>query len=145
MGFFGQYSNSIDAKGRIIVPLKLRENLGEKFMITKGFDGCVYLMTNDSFEKLTQNLENASLTEKAARDISRYFYGGAAEGEFDAQGRINIPPSLREYAGLKKDLVTMGTGHRIEIWDKENFKAYSEDNLNSDKITETAETANLKL
>ena len=116
--FMGQYQHSIDAKGRLIVPAKFREGLGEHFVVTKGLDNCLFAYPQDELKQLP-------LTNTGARKFVRFFFAGAVECELDNQGRIMVPPHLREYAGLKKEVVSIGVNNRIEIWNKESWNDYS--------------------
>ena len=115
----GEYSHSLDAKGRIIIPSRLREELGERFVICKGMDGCLSAYPMEGWEKLAGKLQALPLTNKAARKFSRYVLAGAAEVELDKQGRALLPQNLREAAKLEKDVVLCGVGDRLEIWSKE--------------------------
>lgn len=119
--FRGEYFHTIDAKGRIMIPVKVRENLGEDFVVTKGFDRCLWIFESARWEKIEQEVEDMPLTVEEARQISRFIFGGARDGELDKQGRLLIPPNLRDYADLKKDVVLTGVGSRLEIWDKEKY------------------------
>lgn len=134
--FSGEYLNSIDAKGRMIVPSKLRDGLGDKFMVTKGLEKCVLLMTMDNFEKIADKIMQSSLTNIDAQALARFFIGGAVEGEFDSQGRILMPQNLREYAGMVKEIKTIGILNRIEIWDKTIYEEYSNLNFTPDAFKE---------
>ena len=116
--FMGEYSHTIDAKGRIIVPAKFRESLGDNFVVTKGLDNCLFVYTSEDWRKFEEKLRTLPLTNKDARKFTRFFLAGAAEMEIDKQGRILIPSVLREFAALEKDVVLVGVGSRIEIWDK---------------------------
>lgn len=120
--FMGEYNHSIDSKGRLIIPSKLREDLGESFVITKGLDGCLFIYTEKEWENIENKFREMPLTTKDARKFSRFFFAGAAKMETDKQGRILIPNSLREFALLKKDVVLVGVLDRVEIWDKDNWK-----------------------
>ncbi|MBE5906394.1 MAG: division/cell wall cluster transcriptional repressor MraZ [Lachnospiraceae bacterium] len=119
--FMGEYNHSIDAKGRVIVPSKFREQLKDEFVITKGFDGCLYGYTMEEWANIEEKFKTVTLTSKDARKFLRFFFSGAATCEVDKQGRILIPTNLREYAGLEKDIVTAGVFSRIEIWSKERW------------------------
>lgn len=130
----GEYQHSIDAKGRLIFPIKLREELGERFVIFKGLDNCLWVYSNDDWDAFEQKI--AALPAKA-RKMQR-FYSANFECEPDAQGRIVIPTSLREYAGLTKDVVVVGIQNRAEIWDSDAWKQYNSD-LSSDDIAELME------
>lgn len=119
--FIGQYSHSIDSKGRINIPSKYREELGEKFYITKGMDECLVIYRSEDFYALLEKLEKLSSTNKSARDYVRSCAIAAAECIPDKNGRIVISPSHRQYAGLEKDIVSAGVIGRIEIWDSKKF------------------------
>ncbi len=128
--FYGEYSHSIDAKGRTIVPSKLREALGDHFMITKGMDGCLMAYDMTAWEEFAVKLkELPTMTNKNARQFARHFGGSAVELECDSQGRVLIPANLRSFAGMSKEAVFLGLGDRIEIWSKEKYEtdATSED------------------
>lgn len=120
--FMGEYNHSIDSKGRLIIPSKLREDLGESFVITKGLDGCLFIYTEKEWENIENKFREMPLTTKDARKFSRFFFAGAAKMETDKQGRILIPNSLREFALLKKDVVLVGVLDRVEIWNKDNWE-----------------------
>lgn len=129
--FMGEYSHTIDAKGRIIVPAKFRESLGDNIVVTKGLDNCLFVYTSEDWRKFEEKLRTLPLTNKDARKFTRFFLAGAAEMEIDKQGRILIPSVLREFAALEKDVVLVGVGSRIEIWDKarwnESISIYDDD------------------
>ena len=133
----GEYEHSLDAKGRLIMPSKLRESIGEKFIVTKGLDGCLFGFSKQEWTNFEEKLKTLPLTNKNARDFVRFFLSGATECEIDKQGRFLIVANLREYASMKKDVVIIGVGTRIEIWDKEKWKNYSsEENISADDIAE---------
>lgn len=125
--FMGEYSHSVDAKGRIIIPSRYREELGEKFVITKGMDGCLFALPEESFCKLTDELKNLPLSVKDSRTLVRHFAGAAADGELDKQGRVLIPAKLREHAGIDKDVILVGVLDKIEIWSKERWETEGDD------------------
>lgn len=114
--FLGEYQHSIDEKGRIIMPARFREQLGATFIITRGLDGCLFVYGAAEWEKLSEEVQSLPLAKKDARAFSRMLFSGAAEVECDKQGRVMIPPNLREYAGLERDVVSIGVSGRIEIW-----------------------------
>ena len=116
--FMGEYSHSIDEKGRLIIPSRFREELGNRFVLTRGLDGCLCVYPDAEWNKLEEKLRSLPLTNKNARTITRFLVSGAAQCELDKQGRILVPAALREYAGLVKDVVLTGNLERIEIWDK---------------------------
>lgn len=119
--FKGEYNHSVDAKGRIIVPAKFREILGDVFVVTKGLDGCLFVYPNSEWENIENKFREIPLTTKDARKFSRFFFAGAADCEVDKQGRVLIPSVLREFAGLQKEVVLVGVLNRIEIWSKERW------------------------
>jgi len=120
--FMGEYNHTIDAKGRLIVPSKFRESLGDEFVVTKGFDGCLYVFDDEEWAALEAKIKTLPLTNKEARQFARFFLAGAASVEVDKQGRILLPGVLREFADLSKDVTLVGVGTRIEIWDKARYE-----------------------
>jgi len=120
--FMGEYNHTIDAKGRLIVPSKFREKLGEEFVVTKGLDDCLFVYPLDEWAHIEEAFRKVPLTNKKARDFVRFFFAGAASCEVDKQGRILLPPSLRAYAGMEKEIVSAGVLNRVEIWDKEKWE-----------------------
>lgn len=135
--FIGEYEHSIDNKGRITMPVKLKTEIGEKFVITKGLDGCLFVYSQEEWTNFEEKLKTLPLTNKNARDFVRFFLSGAIECELDKQGRFLITSNLREYAILEKDIVIIGVGTRLEIWNREKWKKYSSDeNISADEIAE---------
>lgn len=124
--FMGEYSHSIDAKGRLIVPSKFREQLGNEFVVTKGLDGCLFVYSNAEWQRIEENLREKPLTSKDARMFVRFFFAGAASCEVDKQGRILLPANLREYAGIDRDVVSLGVYSRVEIWSKERYMEHND-------------------
>lgn len=120
--FMGEYNHTIDAKGRLIIPSRLREALGEEFVITKGLDGCLFAYTKEEWSVFEEKLGALPLTNSNARKFSRFFLAGAAIAEVDRQGRILIPPVLREFAALEKEVVLVGVSRRVEIWSRERWE-----------------------
>jgi len=133
--FMGEYNHTIDAKGRLIVPSKFREQLGNEFVITKGLDGCLFVYSNEEWQNIENSFRDKPLTSKDARKFMRFFFAGACSCEVDKQGRILIPAVLREFADITKDAVLVGVGGRIEIWSKEKWT----DNGDYDDMDEIAE------
>lgn len=133
--FVGEYNHTIDTKGRVIVPAKFRDDLGTNFMVTKGLDNCLFVFPMDEWNRFEEKLQNLPVANKNARKFSRFFLAGASAMEADKQGRILLPASLREFAGLEKDVVMVGVGSRAEIWSKENWIA----NNTYDDMDEVAE------
>jgi MraZ protein len=117
----GEYNHTIDTKGRLIVPSKFREQVGNTFVITKGLDGCLFVYSNEESKTIEESFRNKPLTSKDARKFTRFFFAGACDCEVDKQGRILIPSNLREYAGIEKDVVSVGVLNRVEIWSKEKW------------------------
>lgn len=120
--FMGEFNHSIDAKGRIIVPAKFREDLGEEFVVTLGLDGCLFLYPDSEWREFVEQLKHLP-GNRQARQLQRYFLAGATTCEVDKQGRILIPAKLREHAKLEKDVVFVGVLGKIEIWSKELWDA----------------------
>ena len=131
----GEYEHSLDAKGRLIMPAKLRTDMGEKFIITKGLDGCLFVFSQNEWSNFESKLKELPLTNKNARDFVRFFLSGATECEIDKQGRFLIPSNLRTAAGLEKEAVIIGVGTRLEIWDKATWQKCDE-NISADEIAE---------
>ena len=133
----GEFEHNLDAKGRMIMPAKIRYDVGDTFVITKGLDGCLFGFSMNEWNNFEEKLKTLPLTNKNARDFVRFFLSGAVEAEVDKQGRFLIPANLREYAGLTKETIITGVGTRIEIWDKDKWKTYnSDENLSADEIAE---------
>jgi len=140
--FMSEYNHTVDAKGRLIIPSKFREALGEEFVVSKGLDGCLFVYTNDAWNAFNKTLTELPTNYKDIRNITRYFMAGAATVELDKQGRILLPAKLREFAELEKDVVLVGVGNRIEIWSKEKWDAVNMD-VNMDDIEATMERLGL--
>nr|WP_318683596.1 division/cell wall cluster transcriptional repressor MraZ [uncultured Acetatifactor sp.] len=125
--FMSEYNHTIDPKGRLIIPSKFREALGDEFVVSKGMDGCLFVYANEDWNAFEQKLTALPLINKEARKFARFFLAGAAQVEADKQGRILLPASLREFAGLDKDVVLVGVGSRIEIWSREKWEDINSD------------------
>ena len=134
--FIGEYQHALDSKNRMIVPSKLREELGNKFVITKGLDGCLYAYPQDEWKNLEEKMKTLPLTNRDARSFVRFFFAGACEIEMDKQGRGWIPQNLKEYAGIEKEIVSIGVLTREEIWSKEKWQEYNDSNVDYDSIAE---------
>ena len=132
--FMGEYNHTIDTKGRIIIPSKFREALGDQFVVTLGLDGCLFVYPNEEWMNFVAQLKNLP-GSKEARQMQRYFMAGAADCEVDKQGRILIPNKLREHAGLEKDIVFVGVLSKIEIWSIEKWDS-NNDYDDMDQIAE---------
>ncbi|MBO7333285.1 MAG: division/cell wall cluster transcriptional repressor MraZ [Lachnospiraceae bacterium] len=121
--FMGEYNHTLDEKGRLIIPSRFREELGNEFVVTKGLDGCLFAYANDEWQVLEDKLRALPLTNKDARAFARFMLAGAAQVEIDKQGRILLPQVLRTFAGLDKDVVLLGIASRIEIWNRDKWEA----------------------
>ena len=133
----GEYEHSLDAKGRLIMPAKLRTDMGEKVIITKGLDGGLFVFSQNEWSNFESKLKELPLTNKNARDFVRFFLSGATECEIDKQGRFLLVNTLREYAEITKEVIIIGVGTRLEIWNKEKWKKYnSDENISADTIAE---------
>ncbi len=135
--FMGEYNHTIDTKGRLIIPSKFREGLGEEFVVTKGLDGCLFVFPMEEWHTFEEKLRDLPLTNKSARQFARFFASGATPCELDKQGRILLTAPLRGYAGLEKDVVLTGMLNRVEIWSKEKWdEINSFDDSDMDEIAE---------
>ena len=135
--FMGEYQHNIDMKGRMIVPSKFRDGLGETFVLTRGLDQCLFVYPMDAWKQLEEKLKRLPLTKKDARSFTRFFFSGAVECEVDKQGRINIPSSLINYSKLEKECIVIGVSERIEVWAKEVWEEYIHESEESfDEIAE---------
>lgn len=120
--FMGEFNHNIDAKGRLIIPSRFREELGENSVLTRGMDGCLFIYPQEAWKAFEEKLASLPLTSKDARTFTRFFVSGATPCELDRQGRILVPSTLREYAGLEKDVILAGNLDRIEIWSKSRWE-----------------------
>ena len=136
--FMGEYSHSIDAKGRVILPADFRDELSESFIITKGLDNCLFLYGQEEWERLSDKLRQLPLAKPEARAFVRFFFSGARMLECDRQGRFLVPGNLRSYAALEKEVVLIGVSNRIEVWSKALWQAYN--NEINPAVTKIAET-----
>ena len=131
----GEYEHSLDTKGRLIMPAKLRQDMGEKFIVTKGLDGCLFAFSQNEWLNFETKLKVLPLSYRNARNFVRFFLSGATECELDKQGRFLIPNNLRTAANLEKETVIIGVGTRLEIWDKSTWSKCDE-NISADEIAE---------
>ncbi len=135
--FLGEFNHSLDPKGRVIIPSKFREALGEEFIITKGLDNCLFVFPKEEWKVLEAKLKDLPLTLKDARAFVRFFFSGATEASLDKQGRVLIPQNLRDHCRLDKDAVIIGVPNRIEIWSSDLWDEYTNDeNLSYESIAE---------
>jgi MraZ protein len=135
--FMGEYHHNIDVKGRLIVPAKFREGLGELFVLTRGLDQCLFGYPICEWKVIEEKLKGLPLTKKDVRAFTRFFFSGATECEIDKQGRINIATPLVNYAKLEKECVVLGVSNRIEIWSKDIWNDYFSES--ADSFAEIAE------
>lgn len=142
MGFMSEYNHTIDAKGRLIIPVKYREGLGDNFVVTRGIDGCLFLYASDEWQKVMDKLAELRMTNKKAREFTRFLLGGATEVELDTQARILVPSYLREHAKFQKEVVLVGMGNHIEVWAKENYDQVMSD-TNIEELTEELDEAGI--
>ena len=122
--FLGTYTPRLDAKGRLILPAKFRPQLADGLVITRGQERCLYVFSVQEFERIHEQMREASMSSKQARDYVRVFLSGATDEVPDKQGRVTIAPRLREYAGLDQDLAVIGAGTRAEIWSAAAWESY---------------------
>ena len=135
--FTGEYQHTLDGKGRVIIPSKLRDGLGDRFIITRGLDQCLFVYPNSEWVRLEQKLKQLPFTKSDSRAFTRLFFSGAMEVEADKQGRILIPNNLREYAGIEKEVMFIGVSNRVEVWSEESWKNYfGEANENYEELAE---------
>ena len=127
----GEYRHSIDLKGRIIIPSKIRDEMGSKIVITRGLDGCLFGYNEKNWNQIMEKLNTLPFTKRDARNFTRFMTSGAITLEFDKQGRVNIPNYLNEYASLTKDVVIVGVINRIEIWSKDKWEEFMNNNVES--------------
>ena len=137
MSFMGTYQNNVDPKGRVSIPVKYRDALGERFFVTKGFDSCIDIYTVDEWEKFAEKLHKLPVTKRDMRDFVRFIFGNATEVELDKQGRILLPSMLRGTVGIEKEVIVMGVGNKVEIWDKAKWEEHQQ--VISQHISEISE------
>ena len=122
----GEYQHSIDAKGRVFMPSKFREELGENFLVTKGIGKCLFVFSKDEWKNFADKLKQIPMTDISSQSFIRMLFASACECETDKQGRILLPQRLRDFAQLAKDMVVIGVGSRAEIWSKDNWDGYNQ-------------------
>ncbi|OCN00678.1 division/cell wall cluster transcriptional repressor MraZ [Clostridium sp. W14A] len=136
----GEYQHSIDLKGRVIVPARFREDLGDNFYVTKGLDGCLFVLSPAEWNRLQEKISAMPISK--ARGLQRFFFSGAVEAQPDRQGRVLLPQTLRDYAGLEKDVTFIGASSRAEIWDTERWTSFNS-TLTQDNIAEAMDLLEL--
>lgn len=142
--FIGEYQHTVDVKGRLFMPAKFREELGERFIVTLGLDNCLFVFSPDEFAILKSKLDSISIANRDARQFARFFFAGACECEADKQGRILIPAKLRDYAKLEKDVTIVGVSNRVEMWNTESWEqVHSFDNFSPEELSLKMESLGL--
>ena len=138
MVFQGEFDHSVDDKGRVIIPTKFRSSLGERFYMTKGMDGCIFVYTESAYKDLSDTLDRQRQLDPHTMRLQRFFT--STESSVDGQGRVAIPMKLREYAGIGEqgDVVIIGTGSRIEIWSRAVWDRYNAEDLTAASIADSA-------
>lgn len=136
----GEYQHNIDPKGRVAVPNKFRDDLGLCFYVTKGLDGCLFVLSQKEWESLENKIRSMPISK--ARSLQRFFFSGAAQVQTDKQGRILLPQPLRKYATLTKEVTFLGTGNRVEIWDTKKWKDFNSE-LTEDSIAQAMDMLEL--
>ena len=129
--FMGEYQHKMDNKGRVIIPASFRDELSEKFVVTRGLDNCLFVYPMQEWSILEEKLNSLPITSKDSRTFVRFFFSGATECQLDKQGRISLPSNLRDYADLDKQIVIIGLSNRIELWAKAKWDNYIDDAENS--------------
>lgn len=127
----GEYQHTIDLKGRMIIPAKFREELGTRFVVTRGLDHCLFVYPQDEWKLIEEKLKSLPFTKSDARAFTRFFFSGAVEAELDKQGRVNIPSTLRQYGQLHKDCVVIGVSNRVEVWSQNVWESYFQESEQS--------------
>lgn len=133
----GEFHHNLDEKGRIIIPTKLREELGENIIVTRGLEDCLFIYSEEEWSLIVSKLKTLPFTKKDARSFTRMFLSGAVKTQFDKQGRLKISSPLLEYASLLKECVIIGVNDRLEIWSKENWNSFVE--INKKELSDLAD------
>ena len=141
--FIGEYNHNLDEKGRVIMPMKFREELGYTFYITRGLDGCLFVFAENQWKEFSQNLLSSNAKDKNARKVQRFFLSPSIECNLDKQGRVLISATLREYANLDKNIVIVGVSNRLEIWSKEKWDEYNNDDTDIEDLMQDMDGLNL--
>lgn len=127
----GEFHHSLDDKNRLIIPSKLRNELEDEVIITRGLDKCLFIYSKTEWNKIVNELSKLPFTKKDARNFNRFFLSGASLTGFDKQGRINIVQTLLDYALIKREVTIIGVNDRIEVWDKDSYETFIKDNENN--------------
>lgn len=144
--FIGEFNHTVDMKGRVSLPARFRDELSSNFYITKGMEGCLFIYDEREWTAMDEKIKKLRLTSKAARNFSRQFYGQADQVSCDRQGRFLIPPTLRTYAGIQKEVVILGVSNRIEVWAKDQWETYNEqESMDFDELTDKLDDLDVDL
>lgn len=138
----GAHAHTIDAKGRLVLPARFRIHMGETIHVTRGLHGCLWLFPEDEWQRLVSRLTGDSMFNSDILELQRFFLGNAADCRPDDAGRITIPELLRQYAGIQKDVVTVGVGNRLEVWALDRWEAYSQ-RLTDERVQELGQRISL--
>ena len=134
----GEYYQNLDSKGRVNIPAKFRLDLGESFVVSKGLEYCVSIYPKGEWERFQEELRTVPSSKRSG--LERFFFSGAVERSIDGQGRVLIPPQIREYAGLTGEIVVIGVSDKVEIWDRKKWEAYmNQPEFDADSIAEIME------
>jgi MraZ protein len=135
--FIGEYSHTIDDKGRVSIPSKFREKLSKGCVLTRGLDGCLWIYTDEEWARIAEEISKLPVTSKNARSFSRFVLSGAMDLRPDRIGRINIPRYLSDYAGIKSKVIITGMHSRLELWAEEKWNQFkTEMENNSEEVAE---------
>lgn len=137
MPFQGESDHTLDEKNRVIMPHRHRSRLGDKFVITKGLDDCIWVLTDEEFRRIGEQLDSHPAFDDRAVFFQRFVSGSAVEATTDKLGRVSLPASLKEYAGIDRDVTIVGAGRRVEIWDKSRWQAWLK-SMTGDKVKQVA-------
>ena len=135
--FMGEFHHNLDEKNRLIIPSKFREELGKKFVVTRGLEECLFVYSLDEWNKIVEKLRSLPFTNKDARTFMRMFLSGATECELDPNGRILLPSNLINYCSLTKEAIILGVSERLEIWAEDKYEEFFNNNI--DKFSDVAE------
>lgn len=144
--FIGEFNHTVDNKGRVSLPARFRDELSTTFYITKGMEGCLFIYDESEWKAMDEKIKRLRLTSKAARNFSRQFYGQADQLSCDRQGRFLIPPALRAYAEIEKEVVILGVSNRIEVWSKAHWDSYADqETMDFDELTDKLDDLDVDL
>jgi MraZ protein len=143
--FRGAHYHSVDDKGRVIIPLRFRNELGNTFIITKGLDKCLFVYRDKDFQEMEDKLMNQPALDRHTIRLQRWFSAEAVETQVDNQGRVAIPSNLREFAAIDEEVAIVGTGKRIEVWSRAGWDAFNASLTDEDIMASAVEVGLGKL